>query len=334
MKLVLKEYAPKWMFKLGKTISIILEMVGIFFHETKQLICVASNNTYDNLKYNFLLNTHILEKGLGHIDFRERFGDSVLKELSLNIKEWNKYNYDKTDFPYQNAISALNAYYNKHKTAGTDIKFMYSYFSEKIMEEIVSNHSDFGGTKYIKKEEVLSYNSFQELSEKRFSFRNFSNKELSLDKIKLAVAIAKKSPSSCNRQSIRARVLKDKDLIQRVLELHRGLKECPPVLIMLTYDEECYPNGKTRNLGFVDGGLFMMSLCYALHELGLSQTIINGTQGFKTAREIKNIYQAKKLEKIVGFIAVGNMEEEMLIGKSSRTELDDTLYIVEEELHG
>lgn len=72
------------------------------------------------------------------------------------------------------------------------------------------------------------------------------------------------------------------------MDRHHGIQTKPQGLFIITAEMSAYPNAKTRSLPYVDGGLFMMALSYALQEKFLGNVILNGCLSRKDELEIKN----------------------------------------------
>ena len=98
------------------------------------------------------------------------------------------------------------------------------------------NKVDFGGVKAVNRaaSNENQTKNFKELALNRNSVRDYQDTAVDLEKINEAIQIATKSPSVCNRQSTRVRVIRDCSLIKKALDIQGGFKgyPLPPCLLM------------------------------------------------------------------------------------------------------
>lgn len=80
----------------------------------------------------------------------------------------------------------------------------------------------------------------------------------------------------------------------------------PPVLLLVTSDIRAFMNNGERNEPFVDGGLFSMSLLYALEAYGLAACPLNAMFNLSQDRQTRELLDIPDYEFPVMYIAVGN----------------------------
>lgn len=68
----------------------------------------------ENIKSDLIFNSHAIEKGLSHPNFRANFGKKALLSLDKSLRRYEIKNYDKSTFEYKNAIAVLRAYKARH----------------------------------------------------------------------------------------------------------------------------------------------------------------------------------------------------------------------------
>ncbi len=115
----------------------------------------------------------------------------------------------------------------------------------------------------------------------RYSLREFQNKSVSRNVIKRAVELAMKTPSVCNRQPWHVYHADDKRIINAALSFqngNRGFGHAIPNLMVVTSDLKAFMSGAEHYQHWIDGGLFSMSLIYALHSLGVASCALNWSQ--------------------------------------------------------
>lgn len=319
---LIRKYMPK-------RLSNRIRGVKIYEHDRKQFISSVSDDSFEKLKFKTLLNTHVLEKGLSHRKIRYGFGETVLNKLSRNLAEWNESGFPKEEFAYENCIEALNAYYIMHTEAEYDIEFLKTIFDEKTFNEIVTYSEDsFGGYQIINPNEK-NVGHFRNLALNRFSTREFSDVPVSIEEIKECIRIAQKSPSACNRQSTRVHLIQDQDKMKKILDLQQGFRgyDMPKILLVTTVDTRAYNNVDDRNLGYVDGGLFTMSLLYALEDMLIGACLLNTAFNSRKDELIRKEMEMNPHEIFINFIPVGKMLDQTVVAKSTRVSVDSILNI-------
>lgn len=282
--------------------------------------------------------THQIEKGLSHSDFRYGFGRGVMPQLSAMLQRLQKADEDYLhNSVYVNAIAALSEYRRRHEAAKYDIGFMAQIFPSDIwaqVKELPDRDYPNGGSLVVRasdKPDGLA-DAFTKLSEARHSIREFSDEPVTEEQILAAARMAMRTPTVCNRQSTRLHVMLDGELIKQALELQGGFKgfATPPALILVTADNQVFMNPDERNEGFVDGGLFGMSLLYALEASGLAACPLNTMLPSKRDDVTRDLLHIPDSEFFVMYIAVGHFLPEVRTCVSKRFDAEDILTFVKE----
>lgn len=267
--------------------------------------------------------SHQIEKGLSHTDFRYGFGKKVFKELPTLLTRLEQAESEyASDIVYQESISALHEYMQRHIDAGKDISWCKSLFSADQWWRIMEADPRGGGSIVVRKvdKENNAKLPFEELSEERHSVRMFSDVPVPLDEIRKAVQTAMRTPSVCNRQPTRVHIILDKEIIKEALQIQGGVNgyPVPPVLIMITSDLRAFMTSYERNEGYTDGGLFGMSLLLALESQGLGACPLNTMFKAKAEKKTRKLLRIPDYEVPVMYIEVGNFLKETRTCRSTR----------------
>lgn len=278
----------------------------------------------ENMEARIIFNYHSLEKGLSNINFREGFGERAYTQLIITMNEYIKYGFDKNSIPFQTGLSVLKEYLNRHKDTKVDLSFVQSNFTLLSAE---TQFDDFGGVLFLNKDYIISKskNDFKSLALNRFSVRDFSAKQIDLELLNQALEIASKTPSVCNRQPWHSHVIRNKVLIDQVLSIQKGFKgygKNIDSLILICSNNNFLSSYTERNQGFTDAGMFSMSLIYSLQYLGLATCALNANLPVEQDMEIRKLLRITENQNLVMFIAVGNYEEEFLVPKSKRYDIE------------
>ena len=248
---------------------------------------------------------HPLEKALSLKNVRQGFGkEKVIKLISL-YDEYNKIDgNDKQVLELTESI-ILN-YIDFQKQYDVDLSF--------IPERFFTTHTDksITGAIDIEKSDFDMLADFEIVANNRHSIRSFAGGKIDREQFIKAVEIAQTSPSACNRQATRVYVCDDKDKCQKIIANHGGMSGFTDTsaILAITADLSLYQNEYERNTLFVDGGIFLMNLLYALQSQGIANCpIIWGSEPDKDnfLYELLNI---PKSETIVSLIMTGKLPDE------------------------
>ena len=93
-----------------------------------------------------------------------------------------------------------------------------------------------------------------------------------------AVRTAQRTPSVCNRQAWRVHVYtspEDKDVVLRTQDGNAGFGHLAASILLVSSDTRVYVSSGERHQAYVDGGMFAMSLVYALQAQGVASCCLN-----------------------------------------------------------
>ncbi len=286
---------------------------------SKAAFKITKKSNLNTLEAEITLHYHSIEKGLTNINFREGFGQRALKGLMNSLIKFEKHGYDLSNVRYLTGLSVLNKYVNVHKKTNIDVSNIIEFLKDRYT--IV--YEDYGGVIYLNKNDILNKinSKFDEFSSSRFSVRDYSNEEVDDKLINEAIDIAMKTPSVCNRQAWEVHVIKDKKLIKEVLEIQGGFigyGNNIQRLIMITTDNNYFSTGVERNQGYIDGGMFSMSLIYALHYKGIATCGLNANLTIDDEKLIIKMLNLKESDNIIMFITIGHYMDNFSVPKSHR----------------
>lgn len=160
----------------------------------------------------------------------------------------------------------------------------------------------------------------------RYSLREFKDETVSEDVIKRAVSLAMKSPSVCNRQAWHVYHTTDSVVKEAALKYqagNRGFGDRVPNLMIITTDLKAFMPGQEHYQHWIDGGLFSMSIIYALHSLGVSSCCLNWSQSPTNDKLLRSSVNIKKNHTVVMMLAVGWPDEQNSVCISARRPLDE-----------
>lgn len=262
-----------------------------------------------------IFNSHSIEKGLSHPHFRPNFGKNALSSLKINLDEFDRLQLDKSDFPYQNAISVLRAYKEKHNSMNLKTPFFDSLFLDIDLKRA----SSIAGAKEYTN--FLDANvTFKDLEQLRYTQREFSDAPIDTALYKEALSMAMKTPSVCNRQPWHVFFTQNEGKIEELLAIQNGFKGYgnPPSLSVITVDRRAFLGAHERNEPYIDGGIFLMNFDLCLTSVGLASCILNLMLPVEGLEKVRRILGIGDSQAIIAMIAVGTPKKKILVAKSAR----------------
>lgn len=277
--------------------------------------------------------THQIEKGLSHKDFRYGFGKRPLQYLAKTLKLYQQRVSNYSDsMPYRSALAALGEYLKRHVDHEDTLNYVRSIFPVTTLEAAQKMDGHEGGSFHFSEQYKKNNASltFRELSTNRHSIREFSTEPITYDEIKPALELAMRTPSVCNRQPTRVRVILDHTIIAKALKLQGGFNgyAMPPALILLTADNRVFMAPQEHNEGYTDGGLFGMSLLLALEEQGIAACPLNTMFRKGPEEATRKLLNIPPYENLVMYIAVGHFPDRCITCVSHRFQAEDVVTVV------
>lgn len=289
---------------------------------------VFKNETPQQLEAKITLLYHSIEKGFLHDPIRPFFAKAKVIEL-LSLLQDSRTHQLTGSTQIQSATDVLCYYYTWH----TEHKFLLPYFPKPIYDSLLSHHKqEASPIKRIPNSNFhkLTAESFEEFAKSRVSIREFSDQEVSDDLIKEVVRVANTAPTACNRQGIFVHLLRNKESIDQILAIQKGLHGFEKTinrLIVLTADRNFYYLVGERNYFYVDGGIYLMNLLYSLHSHGLAACSAHWGLLPGADREAERILALRSSEQIIAVIAIGLPKDQNKATESSRRSPKENLII-------
>lgn len=262
---------------------------------------------------------HGVEKGLSLSTPRPNFG---VPKIHLLIRELRAFSqrFDAAGVPA--AASALEAYQafnaqHGHQNAEVDA----------FLAETGPAAPDLGGTKPVTRDAILAATGpvTPEFFLSRHSVRQYADTPVPMETIRAAVEMARKTPSVCNRQGPRVHVFEN---AQEALDWQPGNKGFGHLAakgLVVTADLQAFSGPGERNQPFVDGGMFAMSLLYALHALGLGACPLAWSMRPEDDRKMRRALGIPDHEVVIMMISVGQLPETFDVARSHRMGMDHVM---------
>lgn len=284
----------------------------------------------ENLRAMITMYYHAIEKGLAHPEPRPGFG---VKYVSGLIPALEKYvRLAGRDETVDVSLSALEHYFYFNSVNGLlfnkEVAAVNALRQELVKIDGQADQCGMKGTIELSKNDVLlrSKIDLSEFFSSRFSTRNFSGVLVESDLINRALKMAQKTPSVCNRQSWRVHIYSTKEMKEKVLNWqwgNRGFGHLASHILLVTTDLRFFTSERERFQGWIDGGMFSMSLIYALHSLGVASCSLNCSTDPEFDKNLHTAGDIDGNELIIMMIAIGNYQDSFEVARSARRRHDD-----------
>jgi nitroreductase len=264
------------------------------------------------LEGRMIANYHVVEKGLSMPDFRPFFGIPTVKTLIRLTREGGVRFGWCSNVNYAAACKVLHAYKERHESLGLELSGHFTTSEIQIMGASGTECQADGGIENHRRESYFSNASspFAAFARSRHSCRNFdSTLAVDPERILAAIDTARHSPSVCNRQCWRVHIYQDKQRVGELLSLqegNRGFGHTVPVLLVITSSLTVFDGYKERNQAYIDGGLFSMSLMYALHAEQLGCVPLCWLPSCERDAELRKVGGIPEDQTVMMFMGIGS----------------------------
>ncbi len=274
-----------------------------------------------------VINTHIIEKGLSHTNYKPGFGHDVIVELQNNLKMYLD-NKGSDTFAVKNAVSVLREYHSVNMSYGyDDSKYLNVSLFDYIQSEDIKSYE-------IKSDSTVNSDILKSIIMKRHSVRLYDSCALKFDKNVLlkVLELANTAPSACNRQAVHVFAVSDNNTLKLIEQIHGGCKgfgRNASAMLFVTSDFSLYSSTESK-LPLYDAGIYTMNLVYSLQSYGLYSCVLNGSFSGKSYYDIYKIMNIPNNFEICGLIAVYKLRYDSapLIAASPRRNAEDTVTFI------
>lgn len=270
-------------------------------------------------------DAHKIEKALALKSPRPGFGKAVVHRLMENLHDYvERFGPDRSTHVSLNVLRAYVDFGSQHGISHDELAQAISKLSAS------GGAPPCGGVSRISREEILAHSKLdlEQFFFSRHSIRHFSDEEVDYSLIERAVYLASKTPTVCNRQSLRVYAYPDPEDRKRVLACqmgNSGFGDQIKVALVVTADSRTFFSVGERNQGWIDGGLFSMSLIYALHSLGLGSCCLNWSVEKENDKALRTVTGIPEAEMVIMMIGVGALPESLLVAQSPRRPVSELL---------
>jgi nitroreductase len=291
---------------------------------------VGNGSERIELESRLMVAYHRVEKALAFRDVRPGFGKQVAGELASDLQTYiDDYGFDEIAI---RSLRVLKHYVDYNEGQGIPNDAL-SEIVDSCTAQTPSKFRNFTHDPVIvkyRKEIIKATNiDFARFVGSRHSIRDFVCEPVDIRKIKAAVELANRTPSSCNRQPWCVHVYreKEKEHMLRLNSGHGGFTHSIDTLLVVTGDPLYYPTGRERNQVFIDLGMFSMSLVLSLHHQQLGVCTMATCVSGEEEDHIKHVGNIDPAHRLIMMLAVGNIPEKLKVPTSARRDISSIFRI-------
>lgn len=259
---------------------------------------------------------HTIEKGLAYEDYRAGFGAANIDSLVVSMEQYSSKGYDTNLFFYKTALNCLNLYISQNKKCGhEDITL------EDRIKALPGTANDAGGTIIVEKPANPEMLNYRELVIHRHSIRHFSEEKVDIKKLKEAISLAQFTPSACNRQGWKTRIISDKNTLNTILANqngNRGFGQEFDKLLVITTDLRTQQKDREIFQAFIDGGMYAENVVNSLYFYGIGSVPLSASLTPEQEKNVRRVTKIDDAEVLILFIGVGNYPAHLI--KTTRSE--------------
>ena len=194
------------------------------------------------------------------------------------------------------------------------------------------------GAMLVKRSEIWAASNidFPQFAANRYSVRDFTGEPVPVEAIRAAVAAAMKSPRVCNRGTTHCYAAFDPEVRALALMLQNGnagFGHMAGAVLVITASRQGFTDFGERNQCWIDGGLFAMSLNYALHAAGYGTCMLNWSSLSHLDQKLHSLLEIPEDEAVITLMAVGVMKVEFRVAISPREPIEQVFHILDDRLH-
>ena len=280
--------------------------------------------TFPQFEASIIRLYHTIEKGLSYSNYRPGFGKENVEKLIATLQSYSDQGYDCTAFAYETALSCLQAYISKNLEYGVSDECLQARICA-----LPGTANRLGGSIAVTAPVSPEIQNYKQLLRSRHSIRHFSNIPVETSLILQAVELAQYTPSACNRQPWKTRIVTEKSKMRLILENQNGNSGFGhefDKLLIITADLSTQQKARELFQAYIDGGMYAENILNSLYFHGIGAVPLSASLTPAQEVYVRKVAGINDSEIIIIFVGVGNYPEgETLTTRSERKPPDTIL---------
>lgn len=291
---------------------------------------VSHQTSRANRRASIRIITHYIEGGMCFPEVRLGYAQDKVRSLMKKIE--NYYLDFGADETVAWALATLTDYFEFHHEREFDLQELERELGRLKQNVNLTGYDTTGGSDFVSASEIQAATDFDfsAFMHHRHSVRQYTKSAIDHETIRKIVKNAQQCPSVCNRQSSRVYAITDQKSVQKVLTYQAGnagfRQEIPSVFIVTANIADMNLIGE-RYQGWIDGGIFAMSLALAIHAEGLGACFLNWSTEPEQDRALRKCLAIPDNELVITLMSAGHLKNEFRVPVSHRKPVDDILIL-------
>ena len=280
-----------------------------------------------------IIIVHSIEKGLATTeDVRLGFGQPKVLDIAHLCNQYLDLCNDRP-FRLCYAIGVLQEYQRMHNEASYTLKEEIVSAINQLVERIGADSAISTQTEQVCAKDYFMHSNadFAAFAASRHSVRDFSGEMVPEDILRQVIELAQTAPSACNRQSARVYAVYDEKKRTRLVDMQnhqRGFADNANPLLVLAFDRKDWETGEQWFGGYLDAGIYLMNLLYALHFHKIAAIPLNWYASLEYTQELRDMLDMSASQVPVAVIACGYPKSDFKLVTSKRLPMEDVLKLV------
>ena len=289
---------------------------------------VSGGTTREHRRAIIRILTHYIEGGMSFPDVRLGYGQekihSIFDKLDTYLAEYGS---DETVKWALATIADYLSFHSKQDHAVEDIAERLASFQERVSG---SHDPDAGGSEIVTRKQIEEAADFdlRRFLVTRHSVRQYDGQPIDDETIRRIVQNAQECPNVCNRQTVKVYAFNERSVVQELLEYqagNAGFRQEIGTLFIVTSNIAHMNLIGERYQGWIDGGIFAMTLALSIHGEGLGACFLNWSVEKERDQALRQRVGIPDNEIVITMMSAGHLKDSFRVPVSARKPLEGVL---------
>lgn len=289
---------------------------------------VSNGTTREHRRAIIRILTHYIEGGMSFPDVRLGYGQekiaSILDKVDLYLRDYER------DETVDWALATITDYLTFHRAQNHDVTGIADRLASLREQHQVSLQQAQGGSEVVTRQQIDAATDFDfsRFLLSRHSVRQYAEGAVDDETIEKIVTNAQECPNVCNRQTVKVYAFNDKPVVQELLQYqagNAGFRQEVGTLFIITANIAHMNLIGERYQGWIDGGIFAMTLALSIHAEGLGACFLNWSVEKEQDLALRQRVGIPDNEIVITMMSAGHLKDEFRVPVSARKPLSSVL---------
>lgn len=289
---------------------------------------VSQGTTREHRRAIIRILTHYIEGGMSFPDVRLGYGQekifSILDKVDLYLNDFER------DETVDWALATIADYLTYHRERDHDVDGVADRLMSLRDQHGLSAQRTQGGSELVTRQQIEAATDFDfnRFLVTRHSVRQYADRAVDDETIQKIVTNAQECPNVCNRQAVRVYAFNDKPVVQELLQYqagNAGFRQEIRTLFVITANIAHMNLIGERYQGWIDGGIFAMTLALSVHAEGLGACFLNWSVEKEQDMALRQRVGIPDNEIVITMMSAGHLKDAFRVPVSARKPLSAVL---------